>query len=157
VFEALGCTFDTDVSHPGDASCAVPAQRWVTTEALQRDWNGYGFIWMNAPFGGRNALEPWLDRFFEHGDGIALTPDRTSAPWFQSAWRRADAVLFTRKLRFLRPDGSEGVAPSSGTALFAAGARGVAAVDRAARRGFGILAMPLSPTINHEGARQHVG
>ncbi|MCI1143169.1 hypothetical protein MOP88_14060 [Sphingomonas sp. WKB10] len=92
--------------------------------------------------GARNALAPWLDRFFEHGDGIALTPDRTSAPWFQDAWRRAEAVLFTRKLRFIRPDGSEGASPSNGTALFAVGASGVTALIRAARAGFGILAIP---------------
>lgn len=158
VFAALGCTFDTDVSHPGDAACAVPAGRWIKSEALDRDWREYGFVWMNPPFGGRNALEPWLAKFFDHGDGIALTPDRTSAPWFQAAWCRADAVLFTRKLRFLRPDGTEGVSPSNGTALLAIGARGVAALDRAARTGFGILAMPLrtpTTTINHEGASQH--
>jgi hypothetical protein len=38
---------------------------------------------MNPPFGGRNGLAPWLDKFFANGNGIALTPDRTSAPWWQ--------------------------------------------------------------------------
>lgn len=140
VFDALGCRFDLDVAHPGDATCHVPAARWITRDSLTQEW--HGFVWMNPPFGGRNALEPWLNRFFDHGNGIALVPDRTSAPWFWSAFRRADAVLFTRKIRFLRPDGSEGKSPSCGTALMAAGAEAVAALERAHRKGFGILSVP---------------
>ena len=69
VFEALGCHFDTDVAHPGDGLCHVPAQRWIMTESLQRDWRPYGFVWMNPPFGGRNAIAPWLTKFFDHGNG----------------------------------------------------------------------------------------
>lgn len=141
VFEALGERFDIDVAHPGDATCHVPATRWLTKDGLAHDWNG--FVWMNPPFGGRNALEPWLDRFFAHGNGIALTPDRTSAPWFWKAWSRADRVLFTRKIRFLRPDGSEGVSPSNGTALWAAGDRAALALGRASRAGLGILGQPI--------------
>lgn len=145
VFEALGERFDLDVAHPGDATCHVPAARWLTSDGvggLAHDWDG--FVWMNPPFGGRNALTPWLDKFFAHSNGIALTPDRTSAPWFWEAWSRADRVLFTRKIRFLRPDGTEGVSPSNGTALWAAGERAAAALDRAASSGLGILAQPLS-------------
>ena len=143
VFKALGETFDTDVAHPGDGTCHVPAARWITANSLQHDWSAFGFIWMNPPFGGRNALGPWLDKFFAHRNGIALVPDRTSAPWFWGAWERADRVLFTRKIRFLRPDGSEGVSPSNGTALFAAGDRAVVALERAATAGLGILGQPL--------------
>lgn len=141
VFKALGEHFDTDVAHPGDATCHVPASRWITQDSLSHDWTG--FIWMNPPFGGRGALAPWLDRFFQHGNGIALTPDRTSAPWFWEAWQRANRVLFTRKIRFLRPDGSEGVSPANGTCLWAAGDRAVTALERAALSGLGILGQPL--------------
>ncbi len=141
VFEALGCRFDLDVAHPAARTTHVPAKAVLCApNGLLADW--YGFVWMNPPFGGRNALGPWLDKFFAHGNGIALVPDRTSAPWFWNAWRRVDAVLFTRKIRFLRPDGSEGVSPSNGTALMAAGSRGVAALDLARSRGLGILAWP---------------
>jgi len=144
VFDALGERFDIDVAHPGDATCCVPAARWLTSDGaggLGHDWAG--FIWMNPPFGGRGALAPWLEKFFDHGNGIALTPDRTSAPWFWDAWGRADRVLFTRKIRFLRPDGTEGVSPSNGTCLWAAGDRAAAALERAAHAGLGILGQPL--------------
>jgi hypothetical protein len=100
-------------------------------------------VWMNPPFGGRNALEPWLDKFFGHGNGIALTPDRTSAPWFRKALPLSDLVMFTPKIRFLRPDGSEGASPSNGTALFAKGARGVDALIRARREGLGTVVLPM--------------
>lgn len=141
VFAALGCTFDLDVAAPENGVPHVPASRWISEGSLDREWSG--FVWMNPPFGGRNALAPWLTKFFEHGDGIALVPDRTSAPWFQDAWCKADAVLFTRKIRFLRPDGSEGISPSNGTALMAAGSKARDALIAAAIRGLGILGQPV--------------
>ena len=140
VFEALGCRFNLDVAHPATTQPITPCGVWYDDHGLYRDW--VGFVWMNPPFGGRNALGPWLDRFFDHGDGIALTPDRTSAPWFRDAWARADLVMFTPKIRFLRPDGTAGVSPSNGTALWAAGERGVEALHRAKTAGLGILAVP---------------
>ena len=111
---------------------------------------------MNPPFGGRNGLVPWLNKFFRHGNGIALVPDRTSAPWFQEAWGLADMVLFTPKLRFLRPDGSEGKSPSNGTALFAAGNKGSMALERAALAKAGILGRPVGdqPTTPEKTTRQ---
>lgn len=140
VFAALGCRFDLDVAPARYGKSHVPCADHVLTDGLVEDWAG--FVWMNPPFGGRNGIEPWLDRFFDHGNGIALAPDRTSAPWFWRAWERAELVLFTRKIRFLRPDGSAGVSPSNGTALFAVGAPGVQALRDAAAAGFGILAVP---------------
>lgn len=140
VFDALGCSFDMDVAHPSDCVTHVPARNVISQNSLAADWKG--FVWMNPPFGGRNGIAPWLDKFFEHGNGIALTPDRTSAPWFRDAWLRADAVLFTPKIRFLRPDGSEGKSPSNGTALWAAGDHAVIALKRAAYSGLGIIGSP---------------
>lgn len=141
VFKALGCRFDVDVAAPNGLRTHVPADRFITADSLATPW--LGFVWMNPPFGGRNALAPWLDKFFSHGNGIALTPDRTSAPWFRDAWQRADMVLFTPKIRFIRPDGSEGKSPSNGTALFAIGPQGVAALRRAQHADLGIAAMPI--------------
>lgn len=142
VFDALGCTFDLDVAAPARRT-HVPCDGAICTDSLAADW--FGFVWMNPPYGGRNSLAPWLTKFFDHGNGIALIPDRTSAPWFQDAWIRAALALFTRKIRFLRPDGSEGKSPSNGTALLAAGAIGRDALLRASSNGLGILALPAPP------------
>ena len=137
-FEALGERFNLDVAHPAVTHPITPCGVWYDDHGLYRDW--IGFVWMNPPFGGRNSLERWLRRFFDHGNGIALTPDRTSAPWFREAWGRADLALFTPKVRFIRPNGSTGDSPSNGTTLWASGARAVEALRRA--RSLGILAKP---------------
>lgn len=121
VFDALGCVFKLDVSSPAAGRTFVPAARFVASGSLEEVWSGS--VWMIPPLGGRNGLVPRLSRFFDHGNGIALVPNRTSAPWFQSACQQADTVLFTPKLRFVRPDGSEGK-PSNGTALLSAGETG---------------------------------
>lgn len=138
IFDALGETFDLDVAAPIDGGPHVPADDWHESDSLNRPW--WGFVWMNPPFGGRNGLVPWLDRFFEHGNGIALTPDRTSAPWWQDAANKADAVLFiSGKVKFLRPDGTEGKSPSTGTTLFASGERAVSSLRNAQSQGLGIF------------------
>lgn len=140
IFDALGCTFDLDVASP-PRQTHVPCLRLLTGHSLQARWEG--FIWMNPPFEGRNGLEPWLDKFFAHGNGIALTPDRTSAPWFQKAARQADLILFlSPKVKFERPDGSTGDWPSTGTALMAKGPLGCEALHNGADAGLGLLVRP---------------
>jgi hypothetical protein len=92
------------------------------------EWNG--FIWMNPPFGKRNSISLWLDKINAHGDGIALTPDRTSAPWWQKAAEQANRIFFVNgKIRFIRPDGSVGESPSNGTTLFGYGGQAIAVLD----------------------------
>lgn len=131
IFDALGEEFDLDVAAPTSGAYFVPAREFIVADSLAERWGG--FVWMNPPFGPRNGLEPWLEKFVKHGSGVALVPDRTSAPWFQAAARRCSAILFVSpKVRFLRPDGSEGESPSTGTALLASGERAVAALHRAA-------------------------
>lgn len=140
VFEALGEHFDMDVAAPLKAGC--PSDRYcafkLCEDSLALAWGG--FIWMNPPFGGRGAIEPWLKKFFAHGNGIALTPDRTSAPWWQRAAPQADAVMFwAPKIHFIPGPGARASSPAQGTTLFASGARGVAALEHAALCGHGVL------------------
>ncbi len=138
IFDALRVRFCLDVAAPKNGPRHVPCEAWISENSLQADW--HGFIWMNPPFGARNGLAPWLDKFFAHGNGIALTPDRTSAPWWQDAANCADAFLFTRgKVKFERPDGSIGKSPGSGVTLWASGARAVQALKNA--RALGSLAV----------------
>lgn len=142
VFEALACSFDMDVSSPGvDVTPWIPATYFITQTSLKAEWSG--FVWMNAPFGGRNGLVPWLTKFFEHGNGIALTPDRTSAPWWQEFAAKADAILFTAgKIKFIGADGKPGGSPADGTSLLAAGSRAARVLLGAADRGLGIFTIP---------------
>lgn len=144
VFAALGARFDMDVATPTGGAPWVPADCFISKhmDGLATPWSG--FVWMNPPFGGRGALEPWLAKFFDHGNGVALVPDRTSAPWWQKWTRQADLALFVgKKIRFIRPDGSEGKSPAQGTTLLAAGERGVAALRRAHLLGLGLILAPV--------------
>jgi hypothetical protein len=132
IFDALGCEFDLDVAHP-TAPTHVPCRGFIYDNSLASEW--HGFVWMNPPFGPRNGIEPWLAKFIEHGNGIALTPDRTSAPWFRKWAPRADRLLFLPKVRFLRPDGTEGKSPSCGTVLWGIGEQAVNALENARELG----------------------
>lgn len=137
VFEGLGCTFDLDPAHPEEKT-HVPCAKFYSSQGLQLPWEG--FVWLNPPYGGRNGIIPWLARFFAHGNGIVLTPDRTSAPWWQAAARRADAILFVSgKIKFIRPDGSLGKEPANGTTLMAAGERGEKVLKQATKLGVVML------------------
>ena len=140
VFDALRCKFDLDVCgakygvQPANLYCVSA----IHSNSLSTKWNG--FVWCNPPFGGRNGIVPWINKFVEHGNGIFLSPDRTSCDWWQDFADKADAILFVRhKIKFIRPDGSEGKQPSNGTTLFAIGAKGVQALEKAQRNGLGIL------------------
>lgn len=140
VFDAMGVIFDLDPCTPAEPM--VPSRyrcrQHYTRNGLTRPWEG--FVWMNPPFGGRNAIIPWLAKFMSHGDGVALTPDRTSCPWWQEYARKADLVLFVDgKINFIGEDGQPGRSPAQGTTLMAAGPRGVVALQNAARAGLGTL------------------
>lgn len=139
VFDALGEEFDLDVASPVNRKyCHVPAKAFYYQKALEKKWNG--FVWMNPPFGGRNQLVEWLKAIAVHGNGIALTPDRTSAPWYELASRTCSSKLLVhKKIQFIKPDGTIGRSPANGTTLFAYGLRGMNALRRAELNGLGIV------------------
>jgi len=139
IFDSLGEVFTLDVAAPVGGPRYVPCAGFFdkNDDGLAMDWSG--FVWMNPPFGHQSTKRLWLDKFFEHGNGIALMPDRTSAPWFHEFAPQSDAILFlSPKVKFERPDGSIGESPGNGTVLMASGYRGVNALKNGAC--LGILA-----------------
>lgn len=121
IFDALGLTFDLDPCSPGPGHW-VPARRIYTKadDGLAQPWSG--LVWMNPPFGGRNGHVPWLRKFLDHGNGIALLAARTSSGWFHDWAVRAETMLFPRgKTKFIRPDGSIGESPGTGVVLLGMG------------------------------------
>lgn len=119
IFDAMGVKFDLDVAHPKGGP-VTPSTNQLSHNSLEKPWTG--LVWMNPPFGGRNSLVPWIEKFFSHGSGVALTPDRTSAPWYQVCLSSCDGfLLINGKVKFIRPDGTEGRSPSCGTTLWASG------------------------------------
>jgi len=137
-FAALGLTFDLDPCSPG-AHHWVPAAKVFTKsdDGLPRAWNGRVFV--NPPFGGRHGHVPWLLKFLDHGNGIAVIRAYTSADWWHDhIARRAETILFPRgKTKFIRgeemrstarngsvtvhPAGSVGTSPGHGIALIGMG------------------------------------
>lgn len=143
IFDALGVFFDLDVAAPPGGPLHVPCARHCFDDGqgggLAAPWAG--FVWMNPPFGNQANKRRWLGRFFDHGNGIALMPDRTSAPWFQEFAPKADAICWVApKVKFERLDGSIGASPGTGTCLMAAGHDAVAALVRC---GLGFVTMTI--------------
>ena len=86
---------------------------------------------MNPPFGGRNGHVPWLTKFLDHGNGVAIVRAYTSSAWFHEHAVKAHAMLFPKgKTKFIRPDGSVGGSPGHGVVLLGMGEVATAAMQR---------------------------
>jgi len=92
-------------------------------DGLVQTWTGR--VWLNPPYGPQ--LGKWLDLLAKHGDGIALIFARTETnAFFNYVWDQADAILFLRgRLRFHKPDGTQGGTAGSPSVLVAYGANNV--------------------------------
>lgn len=88
VFEALGLEFDLDVASPPIAPEWIPAKRRYTIkdDGLTAPWDG--LVWMNPPY---SKPEPWVNRFLQHGNGVALLPFSNSA-WWRNLWAQDVAI-----------------------------------------------------------------
>jgi hypothetical protein len=88
--------FDLDPCAPSDSR-----RPWSTAlhhysieeNGLAKPWEGR--VWCNPPYGRKIGV--WMQRLADHGNGIGLVIARTDTrAFFDSVWRRADAVLFLR-------------------------------------------------------------
>lgn len=128
IFEALGLSFDLDPAHPVERLPWVPAAQTycVYDDGLSLPWHGR--VWLNPPYG--TIVDRWLERFVEHGHGIALVFARTDTEWFHRRALAVDAWCFLRgRLKFIDAEGE----PASDNAgapsmLLAAGEDCVAAL-----------------------------
>jgi len=131
IFDGLKLTFDLDPCSPGLHLCNVPAVRCYTKidDGLAQPWSG--LVFMNPPFGGRNGHIPWLTKFFDHGNGIAIVRSYTSSAWWHDHMHRAEALLWSRgKTKFIRPDGTVGTSPGHGIVLVGMGQPSINALRR---------------------------
>ena len=122
IFQALKLTFDLDPCSPGQGHW-VPARKVYTIadDGLSHLWAG--LVFMNPPFGGREGHIPWLAKFLDHGNGIAIVRAYTSSGWFHRVVvPRAETLLFPKgKTKFIKPDGSIGGSPGHGVVLIGMG------------------------------------
>lgn len=108
----------------------VPAAVRLTAEddGLAADWRqlpgGHqrGPVFVNPPFGGRHGHLPWLKKWIDWGQGVAICRAYTSAAWWHDFIPLVDGILFPRgKTQFVRPDGTVGKSPGHGVTLLAMG------------------------------------
>lgn len=138
VFDALNVNFDTDVASPKDKTFLhVPAANFIHENSLVKKWEG--FVWMNPPYENQENKINWINKFIEHGDGIALMPDRTSTEWWHILAKKCDSTfIINRKISFIRSNGTIAGQPTNGTTLFGIGLQAHNALLNAENAGIGI-------------------
>jgi phage N-6-adenine-methyltransferase len=88
IFDTLKLHFDLDVASPPHAT-NVPCDRYFTQadDGLAQDWHGR--VFMNPPF---SKPRPWVERWLEHSNGVALLPTAKSN-WFTDTMWRSNAKI----------------------------------------------------------------
>lgn len=107
--------------------CFAPLQYTLADDGLQKDWGGKR-VWCNPPYG--RSAAGFIAKLASHGNGILLIFARVETRvWFDYIWPKADAVLFLRgRLKFYRPNGTQGDSAGAASALIAYGKENVTAL-----------------------------
>lgn len=103
VFDKLGAHFDLDVAAPPNGNPNVPCTNYFTAEidALKQTW--MGFIWMNPPY---SKPKPWIERFIQHSNGIALLPT-SHGKWWLDLWYHPGTMFVPMPpMKFDTPNGT---------------------------------------------------
>ena len=133
--------FDLDPSAPIDRPWDTAKKHYtIIDDGLTKDWAGR--VWLNPPYGKR--LPEWMERMRLHNNGLALTPCRTDTEWFlASVWGGANAVLFlSGRIKFFRPDGTQGSSASYASCLIAYGDLNVVSLENAGLAGYIVKVRP---------------
>lgn len=127
LFDALGLHFDLDVACPPDGPPYTPCDNYftMTDDGLVQPW--HGLVWMNPPY---SKPSPWVIKFLEHGNGVALPPN-TRSKWYFQLWN-SEAQVVSFDLKFERPGETKPVGPGMfGTSLWALGQEATSALNKA--------------------------
>lgn len=89
LFDKLGVWFDVDVCAPIEGPLHTPCTYWhsIKDDGLSQSW--HGLVWMNPPY---SNSKPWVEKWLEHGSGIALLPT-SRARWFSKLWESDASIV----------------------------------------------------------------
>lgn len=89
-------------------------------DGLMQKWEGK--VWLNPPYS-RPLIEQFIKKMVEHNNGIALLFNRCDNKMFHELiFPNMAGILFLKsRIKFLRPDGTQGSSPGCGSVLIAFG------------------------------------
>lgn len=126
IFDRMAITFDIDVA-AAEVETHVPAHQYFTKaeDGLTKPWTG--FVYMNPPY---SKAKPWVQKFMEHKNGIALLPFSKSQ-WFRDLWQFSDAICAVNEdVKFESPTGTTNKIFMQ-VALFGFGSKAVEVLNKA--------------------------
>lgn len=134
---ALG-VFDLDPC-AGPMRHATINYRLPERDGLLLPWQGR--VWLNPPY---STIHAWLQRFVEHGNGVALVNVRSDARWFHDFVAQSTGVLWLRgRINFNRDIGPAKYV-QTGQVLVAFGEENWTALQRSGLRG--LLMQAIKPS-----------
>lgn len=88
-------------------------------------------VWLNPPYS-RPLIERFVEKMVENNNGIALLFNRCDSKMFQDLiFPNATAIMFLRgRIKFYRPDGTQGDSPGCGSVLIAFGEDNAVALEK---------------------------
>jgi hypothetical protein len=126
LFNQIGLEFDLDVASPINNNSHAPADRRYTIndDGLAQPW--IGRVWMNPPY---SKPAPWVHKWLDHANGIALLPMAKSR-WFNNLMEsNAKFILLPSTFKFKNPDGKS-LSLMMGSTLWALGESNIQAIAR---------------------------
>jgi hypothetical protein len=105
----------------------------IEKDGLKQVWGGR--VWCNPPYGKETGK--WLEKLFDHGNGIALIFARVETKmFFDYVWNRADAVIFLKgRLKFINTKGLTSNSAGAPSCLIAYGKENVEALENSGLKG----------------------
>lgn len=120
IIDSLG-EFDLDPCAPVNPLWPTARNHFTKNDdGLSREWTGR--VWLNPPYS-RPLIEQFVEKMADHNNGIALLFNRCDSRMFhEQIFAKATALLFMRRrIRFYRPDATQGGSPGCGSILVAYG------------------------------------
>lgn len=93
----------------------------LSEDGLKTEWGGVR-VWLNPPYS-RPLIERFVEKMVRNNNGIALLFNRCDSKMFQDLiFPNASAIMFVKgRIKFYRPDGTQGDSPGCGSVLIAFG------------------------------------